>query len=283
MLEPISGASIGHRRAGCPATGLRSMAEAASMCPRMPRSAKPITAHCLLPCRVLSQSGRERVATAFGGVAEWICPWSPPSSTSRCRSTKAYSGSGAAAVRARPRQPPRSATTGTAGRCSTPAMATRRRGRSGSGCSAGLLAGRPIRRVIGTHFHPDHVGLAGWLCERHRRRAADEPDRMADLPRPGPGRHRRLRRRQRAQLSPGPTGRGGRRAAAAAAQSLSQGRERAAGHLHPHRGGRSDRARGQQLAGADRRGACARAGHLCSAPSATCCSPPTRSCPGSRR
>jgi len=25
------------------------------------------------------------------------------------------------------------------------------------------LQGRPIRRIIGTHFHPDHVGLAGWL------------------------------------------------------------------------------------------------------------------------
>ena len=34
------------------------------------------------------------------------------------------------------------------------------------GLLAGLLAGRPVRRVIGTHFHPDHVGLAGWLCER---------------------------------------------------------------------------------------------------------------------
>jgi glyoxylase-like metal-dependent hydrolase (beta-lactamase superfamily II) len=30
----------------------------------------------------------------------------------------------------------------------------------------GVLAGRPVHRVIGTHFHPDHVGLAGWLCER---------------------------------------------------------------------------------------------------------------------
>lgn len=27
----------------------------------------------------------------------------------------------------------------------------------------GPLAGRPIRRVIGTHHHPDHIGLAGWL------------------------------------------------------------------------------------------------------------------------
>ena len=32
------------------------------------------------------------------------------------------------------------------------------------GLLAGLLAGKPVRRVIGTHFHPDHVGLAGFLC-----------------------------------------------------------------------------------------------------------------------
>lgn len=31
---------------------------------------------------------------------------------------------------------------------------------------AGPLAGRPVTRVISTHFHPDHMGLAGWLCER---------------------------------------------------------------------------------------------------------------------
>ncbi len=29
------------------------------------------------------------------------------------------------------------------------------------------LAGRRVTRVIATHFHPDHVGLAGWLAERH--------------------------------------------------------------------------------------------------------------------
>lgn len=28
---------------------------------------------------------------------------------------------------------------------------------------AGPLAGKPLRRVVVTHYHPDHVGLAGWL------------------------------------------------------------------------------------------------------------------------
>ena len=28
---------------------------------------------------------------------------------------------------------------------------------------AGPLAGKPVRRVIVTHHHPDHVGLAGWF------------------------------------------------------------------------------------------------------------------------
>ena len=31
---------------------------------------------------------------------------------------------------------------------------------------AGALRGRPLTRVVATHYHPDHVGLAGWLCER---------------------------------------------------------------------------------------------------------------------
>ena len=30
----------------------------------------------------------------------------------------------------------------------------------------GPLAGRPVTRIIVTHFHPDHLGLAGWLAER---------------------------------------------------------------------------------------------------------------------
>ena len=33
---------------------------------------------------------------------------------------------------------------------------------------AGVLEGRPVTRVIGTHMHPDHIGLAGWLCERFK-------------------------------------------------------------------------------------------------------------------
>jgi len=32
--------------------------------------------------------------------------------------------------------------------------------------AAGPLAGRRLTRLIVTHFHPDHIGLAGWMCER---------------------------------------------------------------------------------------------------------------------
>lgn len=28
----------------------------------------------------------------------------------------------------------------------------------------GVLGGRPVTRIICTHMHPDHIGLAGWLC-----------------------------------------------------------------------------------------------------------------------
>lgn len=31
---------------------------------------------------------------------------------------------------------------------------------------AGPMAGRPLTRVLCTHMHPDHVGLADWLCAR---------------------------------------------------------------------------------------------------------------------
>ncbi|MFN3592829.1 MAG: MBL fold metallo-hydrolase [Thermaurantiacus sp.] len=31
---------------------------------------------------------------------------------------------------------------------------------------AGPLAGKPVGRVIVTHYHPDHIGLAGWLARK---------------------------------------------------------------------------------------------------------------------
>ncbi len=31
---------------------------------------------------------------------------------------------------------------------------------------SGIMANRPVKRVVVTHFHPDHAGLAGWLTER---------------------------------------------------------------------------------------------------------------------
>lgn len=34
------------------------------------------------------------------------------------------------------------------------------------GVFAGLMQGRPASRLLVTHFHPDHMGLAGWLTER---------------------------------------------------------------------------------------------------------------------
>jgi glyoxylase-like metal-dependent hydrolase (beta-lactamase superfamily II) len=31
---------------------------------------------------------------------------------------------------------------------------------------SGPLAGRPVQRVLCTHMHPDHIGMAGWLTQR---------------------------------------------------------------------------------------------------------------------
>ena len=34
------------------------------------------------------------------------------------------------------------------------------------GLAADVLRGRPVRRVISTHSHPDHMGLSGWMARR---------------------------------------------------------------------------------------------------------------------
>ncbi|MFN3953652.1 MAG: MBL fold metallo-hydrolase [Pararhodobacter sp.] len=34
-------------------------------------------------------------------------------------------------------------------------------------CLDGPLAGKPVRRVLATHHHPDHIGLAGWFQNEH--------------------------------------------------------------------------------------------------------------------
>ena len=44
---------------------------------------------------------------------------------------------------------------------------------------AGPLGGRPVRRVILTHHHPDHVGLAGWF-QATGADALGDPHRLAD-------------------------------------------------------------------------------------------------------
>lgn len=37
-----------------------------------------------------------------------------------------------------------------------------------SAAFAGPMAGRPVTRVLVTHMHPDHCGMAGWLAERFK-------------------------------------------------------------------------------------------------------------------
>jgi glyoxylase-like metal-dependent hydrolase (beta-lactamase superfamily II) len=34
----------------------------------------------------------------------------------------------------------------------------------------GVLSGRPVTRVLATHMHPDHMGMAGWLTRKYNAR-----------------------------------------------------------------------------------------------------------------
>ena len=64
----------------------------------------------------------------------------------------------AAAVRARPHQPVADAQSATATRSSTAATATRRRARMWERHFATTLRTRPLRAIVATHCHPDHLG-----------------------------------------------------------------------------------------------------------------------------
>ncbi|WP_415184166.1 MBL fold metallo-hydrolase [Phaeovulum sp.] len=44
-----------------------------------------------------------------------------------------------------------------------PGMNTRKSRALWADVLAGPLAGKPVRRVVVTHYHPDHIGLAGWF------------------------------------------------------------------------------------------------------------------------
>jgi len=46
-------------------------------------------------------------------------------------------------------------------------FATRRSRAIWADLLAGPLAGRPVARVLATHHHPDHIGLAGWFQTDH--------------------------------------------------------------------------------------------------------------------
>ena len=53
----------------------------------------------------------------------------------------------------------------TAGCGSTPVLIWTARGRTTRHCLPGIMDNKPISRVLVTHMHPDHVGLAGWLVK----------------------------------------------------------------------------------------------------------------------
>ncbi len=102
---------------------------------------------------------------------------------------------------------------------------------------AGPLGRKPVQRVVCTHMHPDHIGMAGWLTRAHgvrlwTTRLEYITCRMlvADTGREAPGGRRTL-------LPRGRLGRGGARALPGALRWLRQGGACAAGQLSPRCGG----------------------------------------------
>ena len=106
----------------------------------------------------------------------------------------------AAAVRARPHQSVASPGTGrrrTLVDCGFGDLATRTLWERHF---ATTLASMPIRRIIATHYHPDHLGNAAWLSVRFGASVDDDPRRIPDRA-CRRGRVRRLHARRRPSTS----------------------------------------------------------------------------------
>ena len=168
-----------------------------------------------------------------------------------------------------------------AGRSSIPVLATRRRKPLGRPLLDGPLRGRPLTRIIATHFHPDHVGAAGFLLQHfdvplymsateylqslniHLDPGALEAEhyRRFYLDHGLDTETTQTRRHQRTRLSETDVG--------TAADLSPRGRRRCAAH------------RRARIRRADRRRAFARRSHADVAGRTNCFSPPTRCCPTS--
>ena len=127
--------------------------------------------------------------------------------------------------------------------------------------AAGPLAGRRLTRLIVTHFHPDHIGLAGWLCERFGLPLLTSQTTLSRLPQ-HLAQPRRARRQALPRLLPAPRARRGDDAARRhPGPRLPEDGVGAAADVPAPGRGRHAEDRRAQLRGADRQRPRARAGH----------------------
>ena len=145
-----------------------------------------------------------------------------PGGIARGRARRALGAHGAA-VRARPHQPVAAARPATGRRLDHRRLRHhQRRDRAAwEQVFANELEGLPVLRVIVTHMHPDHIGLAHWLTERwHDAAGCGSAPPTTTRARLASQQHHRLRRRARGGVlrqprpdRPRGAGQGARRAA----------------------------------------------------------------------
>ena len=145
-----------------PPIGLRHASLSMPDAPSVP-SIRPI------PCAPLSKNRTTPGTTPFPPrESGWSWPPACTGCAWRCRLRWTTSICGCCATTAGTR----------AGRWWIAALPTTAHGRPGSSCLRGGLDGKPVRRVIVTHMHPDHVGLAHWLTQRWSRPAFSQRRRL---------------------------------------------------------------------------------------------------------